>query len=249
MHRPYDSLQYSLIFWEGEDSYHFFTSQVNPRTGIPVNGKKVSAMNFYAYRIMVRSGAVNHILRCRQLFHQYVVDMYAKVESERLMYVRLNQKKLRVEEYIHLRDAVANDGNVDNLGQLMILPSSFTGSPCHMHEYIQDAMTYARTCGRPDQFISFTCNPKWQEIEAELMPDQTHFDRHDLTATVFRQKLIKLKDALTKGHVFGATLCWMYSVEWQKRGLPHTHILVWLQNKIRPDQIDSIISAELPDPQ
>ncbi|KAL8573816.1 hypothetical protein ACOMHN_019090 [Nucella lapillus] len=38
----------------------------------------------------------------------------------------------------------------------------------------------------------------------------------------------------------------MYSVEWQKRGLPHVHILVWLQEKIRPMQIDSVISAEIP---
>jgi hypothetical protein len=41
----------------------------------------------------------------------------------------------------------------------------------------------------------------------------------------------------------------MWPIEWQKRGLPHAHILIWLMNKITPDQIDSIISAELPDPQ
>ncbi|GBP92522.1 hypothetical protein EVAR_73783_1 [Eumeta japonica] len=40
----------------------------------------------------------------------------------------------------------------------------------------------------------------------------------------------------------------MYSVEWQKRGLPHAHILVWFIDKIRPEEIDSIISAEIPDP-
>ncbi|XP_044596943.1 uncharacterized protein LOC123273567 [Cotesia glomerata] len=40
----------------------------------------------------------------------------------------------------------------------------------------------------------------------------------------------------------------MYSVEWQKRGLPHAHILVWFIDKIRSEEIDSIISAEIPDP-
>ena len=40
-HRSYDSLQYPLIFWKEEDGYHFFISQINPRTGIPINGKKV----------------------------------------------------------------------------------------------------------------------------------------------------------------------------------------------------------------
>lgn len=39
----------------------------------------------------------------------------------------------------------------------------------------------------------------------------------------------------------------MYSVEWQKRGLPHAHILLWLEEKNRPDAIDSVISAEFPD--
>lgn len=47
----------------------------------------------------------------------------------------------------------------------------------------------------------------------------------------------------------GETKCWMYSVEWQKRGLPHTHILIWLKEKIVPNQIDDIICAELPDPE
>lgn len=38
----------------------------------------------------------------------------------------------------------------------------------------------------------------------------------------------------------------MYTVEWQKRGLPHIHLLLWLKNKITPNQIDNVISAELP---
>uniref|UniRef100_UPI00358FC200 uncharacterized protein n=1 Tax=Myxine glutinosa TaxID=7769 RepID=UPI00358FC200 len=40
----------------------------------------------------------------------------------------------------------------------------------------------------------------------------------------------------------------MYTIEWQKRGLPHAHILIWLSSKMRANQIDSIISAEFPDP-
>jgi len=248
-HRSYDALQYPLIFWEEEDGYNFLIMQTNPATGMPVESKKVSAMKFYAYIMMLRVGAGNHILKCRQLFHQFVVDMYAKIESERLLFVRLNQKKLRVNEYIHLRDAIANDGNSNNVGQLMILPSTFTGSPRHMHEYTQDAMTYVRNYGRPDLFVTFTCNPKWQEIQAELLVGQTHSDRHDLLTRVFRQKLIELMHIVSKSHVFGPARCWMYSIEWQKRGLPHAHILIWLQDKIKSDQIDSVISAELPDPQ
>ncbi|KIH44087.1 hypothetical protein ANCDUO_25899, partial [Ancylostoma duodenale] len=174
--------------------------------------------------------------------------MYAKIESERLLYIRLNQRKLRVDDYIHLRDAVANDGNSTDVGRLVILPATFTGSPRHMHEYAQDAMLYVRTCGRPDLFITFTCNPEWSEIREELLEGQAPSDRHDLIARVFKQKLSKFMDVITKSHIYGETRCWLYSVEWQKRGLPHAHILLWLKDKIHPTQIDSIISAEIPNP-
>ncbi|XP_073826793.1 uncharacterized protein [Musca autumnalis] len=205
-------------------------------------------MNFYAHRIMIRQNATNHILNCRELFHQYIVDMYAKIEAERLLYIRHHQSKLRADDYIHLRDALnnRNDINPNDLGQAVILPATFTGSPRHMHEYTQDAMTYVRSYGRPDLFITFTCNPKWEEITTVLSGGQTSVHRHDVVARVFRQKLITLMDFIVKLRVFGETRCWMYSVEWQKRGLPHAHILIWLVHKITPDVIDDIISAEIP---
>ncbi|GFY26458.1 ATP-dependent DNA helicase [Trichonephila clavipes] len=221
---------------------------INPQTRERTN-KKVSAMNYYSYRLMICQNAENHILKCRQLFHQYIVDMYAKIETERLLYIRLNQTELRSEQYIHLRDAIVNDGNVNpnELRRMAILPSTFTGSLRHMHEYAQDAMTYVRAYGRPDLFVTFTCNPTWNEIKELLLVGQSSSDRHDITARVFKQKLKCLMDFIIKHHVFGETRCWMYSIEWQNRGLPHAHILVWLINKIMSDQIDQIISAEIPD--
>lgn len=172
-------------------------------------------MNFYAYRLMIRQNVDNHILNCRELFHQYIVDMYAKIEMERLSYIRYNQSKLRVDNYIHLRDAMnnQNDINPNELGQSIILPATFTGSPRHMQEYSQDAMTYVRSYGRPDLFITFTCNPKWEEIVSELSSGQTSVHRHDITARVFKQKLKSLMDFIVKLRVFGETRCWMYSVE------------------------------------
>lgn len=53
---------------------------------------------------------------------------------------------------------------------------------------------------------------------------------------------------ITKLHVFGPTRCWVYSVEWQKRELPHVHILIKLIDIICPEDIDNIVSSEIPDP-
>lgn len=54
---------------------------------------------------------------------------------------------------------------------------------------------------------------------------------------------------IAKQCVFRDTQYWMHSIEWQKRGLPHTHILIWLAKNILPDQINDIICADIPDPE
>ncbi|CAI6352511.1 unnamed protein product [Macrosiphum euphorbiae] len=108
-------------------------------------------------------------------------------------------------------------------------------------------MTYVRAYGRPDLLITFTCNNTWDEIKVLLLPAQSSSDRHDITARVFKQKLKSFMNFIVKHQVFGETCCWMYSIEWQKRGLPHAHILIWMITKFTPDIIDQLISAELPD--
>ncbi len=246
-HRCYDALQYPLMFWQGQDGYNFNIPQIDPSTKKVIVGKKVSSNDYYAYMIMIREFNENFLLLYRDLFHQYLVDMYAKVESERLLFIRKNQKQLRAENYIHLKDAIAHDGNVQNVGQLVVLPSTFTGGPRYMHERTQDAMTYVRTYGRPDLFITFTCNPKWDEIKHELFEGQKPQHRHDLIARVFHQKHKKMMNLLVKYKIFGEIRCYMYTIEWQKRGLPHAHILVWLKKKLHADKIDSLITAEIPD--
>ncbi|GBL97343.1 hypothetical protein AVEN_170466-1 [Araneus ventricosus] len=67
-HRFYDALQYPLIFWQGDDGYHFELRQGNPMTRIPQT-KKISAMQFYAYRMMQRISDFNILLISNAPFH------------------------------------------------------------------------------------------------------------------------------------------------------------------------------------
>ncbi|GFW96523.1 ATP-dependent DNA helicase [Trichonephila clavipes] len=149
--------------------------------------------------------------------------MYVKVESERLRFIALNQTKLRAENYIHLQDAIRDDAdlNPNNLGQMVILPSSFVNSARYLHQYTQDAFTFGRNYGRPGLFITMTCNPACPEITRELIRGQSSTDRHDLTARVFKAE----------------------------KKFAHVHLLLWLMEKLRPNQIDEIISAEIPNPE
>ncbi|XP_063912265.1 uncharacterized protein LOC135129114 [Zophobas morio] len=249
LHRSYDALQYPLLFCYGEDGYFIDIPQYDPKTKTSLQ-KTISALNFYSYRIMVREEDENRLLYYRTLFSQYLVDMYAKIETERLNYIRYNQAYLRADSYVHLKDAIGRqDTDITQLGNRVVLPSSFTGSPRYMHERTQDAMTYVRHYGRPDLFITFTCNPQWKDIADALLPGQKPHDRHDIIARVFHLKVKAIMSLLTKGNLFGKVCCFMYSVEWQKRGLPHIHILLWLEQRISAVNIDNVICAEIPDPQ
>ncbi|XP_060846440.1 uncharacterized protein LOC132926117 [Rhopalosiphum padi] len=107
-------------------------------------------------------------------------------------------------------------------------------------------MTYVKNYGKPDLFITVTCNPNWEEIKTNLHPNAQPQDRYDIVNRVFHLKIQKLLTLINKANIFGEPRCFMYTVEWQKRGLPHIHLLLWLKNKITPDQIDNVISAELP---
>lgn len=157
------------MFMKKKYGYNFEVLQVDLTTGA-LSAKKVSDMNFYSYRLMVRKDEFNIIVCCCRLFLQFTVDMFNEIESERLLLVKLNQKKFREYNYIHLRDSMNNDANLADVNQLVILPSTFSRSL--RHKYVQNAMTYVRNYGRPDLIITFTCNPSCPEIQPELMEGQ-----------------------------------------------------------------------------
>ena len=242
LHRSYDPLQYPLLFPNGTDGWH-----VNLKLQ---NGRKLTAMVYYRYHIMIRQN-VSVLLRAKRLFQQYLVDAYCKIETERLQFLRREQTALRADCYQDLRDTILErDGDPNNVGRRIILPSTFTGGPRYMHERQQDAMSYVRKYGHPDLFITTTTNPSWPEIKDNLLPGQDPQDRPDMVARVFRLKVQKLLEMLKSEMVFGKPQAWLYSIEWQKRGLPHCHLLLWLsaEHRVTPDKIDSVICAEIPDP-
>ncbi|RCV26068.1 hypothetical protein SETIT_5G215700v2 [Setaria italica] len=111
-------------------------------------------------------------------------------------------------------------------------------------------MALVRKYGKPDIFLTMTCNLNWEEITRELEFAQTPQDRPDLVVRVFRAKLEEMKNQLLKKHILGKVKAHTYVVEFQKRGLPHTHFLLIMIGKYKytcPEQYDRIISAELPD--
>ena len=87
------------------------------------------------------------------------------------------------------------------------------------------------------------------EIQNSLLPGQQANDRPDIVARVFKQKLNQFIQELKTGTVLGKTAAFMYVIEFQKRGLPHCHILFITETHNRlhtSEDVDNVISAELP---
>ncbi|CAE1300459.1 unnamed protein product [Acanthosepion pharaonis] len=126
-HRSYDALQYPLLFPYGDDGYHFGIPLHTPGGQPTTPSKTLSCKAFYSYRFMVRDGNFNLLHRCRELSHQFAVDMAAKMESERLCFIQNHQKQLRSGSYVHSGDGLRNEVNPRDLGRLCILLPTYTG--------------------------------------------------------------------------------------------------------------------------
>ena len=180
--------------------------------------------------------------------------MFACIDQEHLHFIQSQQRRLRVTLLNGMEDALTmndNQINFNDIGQRIILPSSYLGGPRDMHQRYLDGMAIARHFKKIDIFLTMTANPNWIEITRELFRGQTVPDRPDLITRIFQLKRKALMNAILKEDIFGPCLAHVYAIEFQKRGLPHMHLLLFLKAEYKllsPDVVDNIIKAHWPDP-
>ncbi|RCV30685.1 hypothetical protein SETIT_6G115000v2 [Setaria italica] len=260
-HGCYDALSYPLFFPRGELGWHNCIPKVGV-TEAEVNKARVirkaradgggddDAGSAGNKCVSMRPGIFNPILYGNRLFQQFAVDTYVKIESSRLDYIRNNQDILRADLYQGLVDSWRiGVEDADEVGKRTVLSPTFIGGPRNMRPRYMDAMALVRKFGKPDIFLTMTCNHNWDEIKNELYPGQSPQDRPDLVTRVVRAKLEELKKMLMEKDILGKVRAFVYVVEFQKRGLLHAHFLLIMQRKYKitcPEQYDLLIFAELP---
>ncbi|XP_012846882.1 PREDICTED: uncharacterized protein LOC105966852 [Erythranthe guttata] len=202
----------------------------------------------------MRQGRRSVLLHFALLTQQYIIDMYIKLETSRLDYYRSEQlqREIRTESYQGVVDSLSIERDIQSsdIGKRVVLPSSFIGGPTDMRRQYVNAMALVERFGKPDIFLTMTCNPPWKEIQDNLLPGQKPHDRPDLIARVFRSKLEEPKHDIVVRGLFGKVAAYVYTVESQKRGLPHCHWVIILDAHHRMTSAaayDKFISAELPD--
>ena len=181
-------------------------------------------VTIYNYRIAIRE-TFSQIHSAGKLFQQYAVDAYVKTEGCRLYFIKNNQSQLRVELYSGLMDHLHNTAIERNLqiGTLVI--------PRTMQQNYQDAMAIVAKYGKPDLFLTYTCNPKTKEITENLKNGEQAEYRPDLVSRVFKLHLAELLNDIKNRHVLGVPVAHVHVIEFQKHGLPHCHVLFILREE------------------
>lgn len=225
--------------------------------------KTISELEYYAYLFFPREkitansprpGPNDHfgtLFRARALFQQWLANTSVNIDESRLIWIANNQRTLRADLYNGVRDALVGENL--QLGQSVgrvILPASYHGGQRQMQEKYQDSMAIARFLGPPQFFVTMTANPTWPEIRNELLSGQQASDRPDLVARVFELKKRALLKLIKTEGILGKHRAHVYTIEFQKRGLPHMHLLLWTDKNahiVEGSDVDEVISAEIPD--
>src|SRR5688572_1676492 len=121
------------------------------------------------------------------------------------------------------------------MGNVVILPSTFPGSPRYMAERYNESMALVKHFGSPSLFITFTCNPKysnvvflaltgrfrWREIREACTYEyvdhnglrrsivQPANERPDVIVKAFKRKVEWFVEKVKCGY-FGEATCWHY---------------------------------------
>ena len=189
----------------------------------------------------MRNKEKDYLFKAGRLYQEFLCYAQNTNENQRLNFLRLNQQALRADKFKNIeavvkaeqeKDKIYPDDHSHKIGR-KVLPSSFIGGPRWYHAKFQDGMAIVREYRKPDFFITMTCNPHWSEIQDALGTGEKAEDRPDLVARVFNLKKDQLLEDITKKKIFGPTAAYCWVIEWQKRGLPHMHLLVILNNNHR----------------
>ncbi|RPD82884.1 hypothetical protein L226DRAFT_425085, partial [Lentinus tigrinus ALCF2SS1-7] len=160
-HPAYAPLHYTLLFPLGTAGWHPELYLLDSESH-DASLRKLSQTRYYAWQLHPRRTEFSTILHSARLLQQYIVDMWAVSEQYRLRWYQNNQSTIRASLYSGLEDALQDghgDVDLNELGTLTVLPSSYTGGARYMQQLFQDGMAIARYFKTVDLFLTMTANP------------------------------------------------------------------------------------------
>ena len=211
--------------------------------------KRMSVCDYASWHFFERDTYDNYFKRTGKLWHEWINTKYATAERQRLDFLKQNQQNIRASAYagyVQPEDDMNEDAIRDRRMRQVFIPSSFTGGKRDRYRKYQDGVAMVAKHGKPDLFITMTCNKYWPEIKALLKPNQQPDDAPEVIARVFYLRARQLMKEIKEKQIFGKYKAHVMCYEWQQRGYPHLHLNLWLAKPLRnAEDIDNLVSAEL----
>ncbi|XP_021723374.1 uncharacterized protein LOC110690793 [Chenopodium quinoa] len=235
----YDPLQYPLLFPYGECGWTQGLKKMS-RGGIQQLRSQTDLVSSCSVH------TTEELLEEEARRNENIVR--TKAEKLLLKRARLVQVEARQRQIGTFQPGNTMHTSCTNVGRKVILPPTFIGGPRDLKKRYLNAMALVQRFGKPDLFITMTCNANWPEIKQELAVGEKAQDRPDIVVRIFTAKVLALKHLIKKKKIFGDVAAMIYVIEFQKRGLPHAHFLIILNQdyKIKcPADFDKFVCAEI----
>ena len=102
--------------------------------------------------------------------------------------------------------------------------------------------------GIPKFFITKTFDVNCPEVMQVFKTGKIPFDRPDIICRIYEMKKKEFIHDLTVKQVLGKHITHIIVIEYQKQGVPHCHILIWIESfQFNSEIIDSVVCTEIPD--
>jgi hypothetical protein len=135
-------------------------------------------MKYYRIRLLQND---NRFRSLGRLNNEYLVDMFSRMEDERLQYRRQG-----------LIDRAGGEKDINyHLGP------DWIGSRAWASEQVADSLALCREYGRPSLFITVTTNPNWPEIWDRLYPGQNTSEQPGVVARAFKARFSLMMKAIS----------------------------------------------------
>ena len=184
---------------------------------------------YYQFYLYLRGGQIIVPFAFYQLFQQYIINVQALYNQLTLNQIYFNQKQLYIDIYSRVIDAITyNNIDIAALSYQIILLSSFLSRLWFTRQCYQDSIVIVQKLGYLSLFIIFIANLQWLEILQELYKGETGLNQLDLVVYIFYIKVYKLLQDLYQWQIFSHFLGCVQTIKYQKRGLPHLYLLLFL---------------------
>ncbi|CAG9772097.1 unnamed protein product [Ceutorhynchus assimilis] len=165
-----------------------------------------------------------------------------------------NQRQMRAKTYANLGNFLLQEAarkglgvsGQQSVGKIVVSPPTIPGSHRYYYNGYMDCMALCEKLRRPPTYLlTFTANRQWAENTEELQrlgkgtDDVGNFS--DIVCRIFEQKLDSLMPDLLQRQILGKVEAYVVRIEFQKRGAPHVHILLYVTEQDVSDSVEDLV--------